>query len=136
MAPGVDLQHEHPRGVDRAVRLPVHEGAAVVEHLDVAVRQPVHVVLPAEHPAWVVSRDMELVALAAEDPLRPSGPATVLASVKSGAAWPTFKLVCGAAGGALAGAGVGVGVCATAIDAAASRKTRLSAREEALPVGT
>src|SRR6266404_4024594 len=58
--------------------------------------------------------------------LRPSGPTAVLASVKSGAAWPTFKLVCGAAG-ALAGAGDGVGVCATAIDAVASRKTKLRA---------
>src|SRR5213082_2570038 len=59
--------------------------------------------------------------------LRPSGPTAVLASVKSGAAWPTFRLVWGAAGDALGGAGVGVGVCASAIDAAASRKTRLSA---------
>src|SRR5207248_10412338 len=75
MAARIDPEHEHTRGVDRAVRLPVHEGAAVVEHLDVAIRQPMHVVLPAEHPARVVPRDVELVALAAEDPLRPPSPA-------------------------------------------------------------
>src|SRR5436309_15858103 len=50
----------------------------------------------------------------------PSGPAIVLGKVKSGAAWPTFRFVCGAAGRCTAGLGLGVGVCADAIEAAAN----------------
>src|SRR5207253_2718708 len=58
----------------------------------------------------------------------PSAPTAVLGSVKSGAGWPTFKFVCGTGGTVLVGGGVGVGVgCARAIDAAASKKTKLMA---------
>src|SRR5256885_3754092 len=44
----------------------------------------------------------------------------VLGKVKSGAACPTFKVVCGTAGRCAAGLGLGVGVCAAAIEEAAN----------------
>src|SRR5213078_3966521 len=52
----------------------------------------------------------------------------VLGKVKSGAACPTLRFVCGAAGAVRCGGGVGDGVCAAAHDAAARKTIMLRAR--------
>jgi hypothetical protein len=51
-----------------------------------------------------------------------------LGKVKSGAAWPTFRFVCGATGAVRCGGGVGDGVCAAAHEAAVNRMMTLRAR--------